>query len=89
VPNSNESFDILPDKWYNICYEIYPVENKCVIYVDGVRAGEWGPSSYTIASGDVNNINLVTLMMDGRLYEFDMWLDNVFAGKVVKEYVAP
>ena len=89
VPNSDKSFDIVPNKWYNICYEIYPVENKCVIYVDGVRAGEWAPTSFTIAGGDISKINSVTLMMDGRLLEFEMMMDNVYAGKVAKEYVAP
>lgn len=89
VKNSEKQFDLLPDTWYNICYEIYPEDNMCVIYVDGQYAGSWAPTTFQIADGDIDNINLVSVMMDYRLIEFNISFDNVFAGKIAKEYVAP
>ncbi len=86
---SDKQYDLVPNTWYNICYEIYPEKNMCVIYVDGIRVGAWSPSTFTIANGDINNINRVSLMMDYRLNNYEMMFDDVYAGKIVKEYVAP
>jgi hypothetical protein len=87
IESTSKDFDLLPETWYNICFEIYPSDNAIVIYIDGVKAGSWIPSTYTMA--DISQFNLVSFMVDYRLLNCELSMDNVFAGKVVKEYVAP
>ena len=84
---NNKKFDILPDTWYNICLEVYPQNNVIVIYIDGERAGSWSPTTFTM--DDISTFNLVSFMIDYRLLNCELSMDNVFAGKIVKEYVAP
>ncbi len=87
IESTTKSFDLLPETWYNICFEIYPSENAIVTYVNGVKAGAWKPSTYTLA--DISQFNLVSFMTDYRLLNFEIWMDNVYAGRIVKPYVAP
>lgn len=85
VSNSTRAHDLLPDTWYNICYELYIEENVVIVYIDGEKVASWSPSTFTIANGDIDNINIVSIMADYRLLDFDISLDNVFAGKLVKD----
>ena len=87
IESTNKSFDLLPETWYKICFEIYPAENAIVTYVDGVRAGAWYPSTYQLA--DISQFNLVSFMVDYRLLNCEIWMDNFYAGRVIKPYVAP
>lgn len=82
-----KGFDLLPDTWYNVCFEVYPANNTICIYIDGEFAGSWSPSTFTMS--DISNFNLATFMMDYRLLDFEICMDNVYAGKIVKEFVAP
>lgn len=85
LPSSNgKTVDLLPDTWYNICFEIYTDTNKMNIYIDGELVS-------IVNTGDksIEEFNTFTLMLDGRFWRGEVWLDNMFCGKVAKEYVAP
>ena len=72
------------NKWYNVCYELYVDAGVWVIYLDGVQV-----SSGKFTAQDIANYNTFSFMMDYRIKNFEMYIDNVYGGKIVKTYVAP
>ena len=82
LPSSNgKKVDLLPDTWYNICFEIYTDVNKMLIYVDGELA-----SIVNLGDKNIDEFNTFTMMLDGRLWRIEASLDNMFSGKVAKDY---
>ena len=85
LPSSNgKTVDLLPDTWYNICFELYTDTDQMHIYINGELA-----SVVNLGDKSIEEFNTFTLMLDGRFWRGEVWLDNMFCGKVAKEYVAP
>lgn len=76
-------------KWYNICIEAYTNSGSGKInfkvYVDGVHVHT---SSFGGVNTTVDPMNAESLLIDiqDRFYPCEIYIDNFFAGKIVKEY---
>ncbi len=75
--------DLKKDVWYNICYELYTDVNKGVLYINGVAVHTFDISELAIA-----DVNSFSFEMQHR-FRNKVYFDNVYCGKIAKEYVAP
>lgn len=82
---TTSDYDIAKGEWHNICFEIYTDVNKLVYYVDGNVAFE---TSYS-GTVDISAVKTTSIQLEPRLRNADFMFDNVFSGKIAKEYVAP
>ena len=80
----NADSNIEKGEWHNICYEIYTDVNKVVCYIDGVAVYEYSFSSTL----DISTIQTNSIQFEPRFREADFMLDNIFSGKIKKEYKA-
>ncbi len=78
LPGSSDDLDA--NTWYNICIEIYTDANVWIMYLDGVQT-----SSGTLTALAISNYNTFSFMMDERIRNFEMYIDNVYGGRIVKE----
>ena len=77
--------DIAKGEWHNICYEVYTDVNKVIYYLDGVAV-------HTATFGatiDISAVQTNSIQFEPRFRDASFMLDNVFCGKIAKEYVAP
>ena len=85
VIKSNNAKDLDFGKWYRLTYEFYFDAGKAVAYVDGEVVSTW-----TITSSDtmVATVNSVSVCGMYRFRNCKFVIDNVFSGKIAKEYPA-
>ncbi|MBO5010651.1 MAG: hypothetical protein J6D20_08150 [Clostridia bacterium] len=78
-------FDIPKGEFHNICYEVYTDVKVIKFYVDGTFVCEW-TSDFDVSAADINT---VSFSFNYRLADVIFWFDDLYSGKIAKEYVAP
>ena len=76
-------------KWYNICIEVYSNSGSGKIYFKVYVDGVYVHGSYTgNDSTTVDPMNAGSLLIDiqDRFYPCEVYIDNLFVGKIVKDY---
>ena len=81
---TDNTYDIKQGEWHNFCYEIYTDVNKVVCYIDGVAVHEYSINT----SIDISAVNTNSVQFEPRFRDADFMFDNIFSGKVKKEYKA-
>ena len=77
--------DIAKGEWHNICYEIYTDVNKVICYLDGVAVYT---TSFSVTV-DISAVQTNSIQFEPRFRDASFMIDNVFSGKIAKEFVAP
>ncbi len=72
-------------KWYQVCFELYMTEGKGIFYLNGVKTATW---TFTANAEAVATIQSMGLCSMWRLTDSELLLNNVFCGKIIKEYPA-
>jgi len=75
--------DLKKDVWYNICYELYTDVNKGILYIDGVAV-----HTFNISEMNIADVNTFSFHMEWR-FRNEVYFDNVYCGRIEKDYVAP
>jgi hypothetical protein len=70
-------------EWHQVCFELYMEEGKAIFYLDGEMTATW---KISIKDDAVKNIQSMGICSMWRLTDSELLLDNVFCGKIVKDY---
>lgn len=81
---SDNSLDIAIGEWVNICYEFYTDAKTAVLYIDG----EVAATRTWTSDVNIKNINSMGMAIMWRITDAEIQINDVFSGKIAKEYKA-
>ncbi|MBR3806482.1 MAG: hypothetical protein IKJ13_06580 [Clostridia bacterium] len=80
---TDKTYDILPNTWHRITYEVYTDVGKLVVYFDGNVVSVSNAGS---AATSVDNINSISFTWDWRVRNCEMMFDNMVGVKIEKQF---